>query len=144
MGSGFRATEHIGRPVEEVWAFLTDWRRAPEWMAGIDGMRAAIDGAVGNGTRVVFRARGSDRDAVIVAWAPPQRLALRSTQGGMTATYVYTCKPEASGTRLTLDARCEASGLGWRLAGPLIGFLMKRADSGQVAALKRLLEASPA
>ena len=138
----FRATVHIGRSMEDVWACLTNWKRAPEWMRGIEEMHAA-DGPVGEGTRLVFRARGAERESTIVTWSPPRRLALRSRQGGMTATYEYTCEPEDGGTRLTLCARCEARGVGWRLASPLIGFLMKRSDSGQVAALKRLVESLP-
>ena len=140
MSDTFRATEHIASSVEEVWACLTNWRRAPEWMRGIEAMHVIGDGPVGEGTRLAFRARGADRESTIVAWSPPHRLALRSRQGGMTATYEYTCKPENRGTRLTLRARCEARGVGWRLAGPLVRFLIKRADSGQVTALKRLVE----
>lgn len=140
MAEGFQATERIAGSREEVWACLTNWQRAPEWMKGIEEMRALTDGPVGEGTRLVFRSRGAERETTVVAWAPPHRLALRSQQGGMTATYEYTCEPEDRGTRLTLRARCEAQGFGWRLASPLIGFLMKRADSGQVMALKRLVE----
>lgn len=141
MAEGFRATEHIAHSPEAVWACLTDWRRAPEWMNGIEQMQAIGAEPVGEGTRLAFRARGAARESTIVAWSPPRRLILRSTQGGITATYAYTLEPEDGGTRLTLSARCEARGLGWRLASPLIRHLMKRSDSGQVAALKRLVEA---
>lgn len=140
MSGGFEATVHIARAPEEVWAHLTDWARASEWMNGVEEVRPAGDGPPGEGTRILFRSRGSERESTIVGWSPPELLALRSRQGGMTATYEYSCAPEADGTRLSLHARCEASGLGWRLAGPLIQLLMKRADSGQVAALKRVLE----
>ena len=140
MAEGFQATEHIVGSMEEVWACLTDWQRAPEWMNGIEDMHAPKGGPVGEGTRLAFRSRGAERETTVVAWSPPHQLALRSQQGGMTATYEYTCEPENGGTRLTLRARCEARGLGWRLASPVIGYLMKRADSGQVAALKHLVE----
>ena len=139
---GFEATALIARPVDEVWAALTDWRRAPEWMSGIDGM-AADGAATGEGTRLVFRSRGAERESTVVGWSPPNRLALQSVQGGVTALYEYACEPADGGTRLTLRAGCRAEGLGWRLALPLIGVLMKRADSGQVSALKRLIESAP-
>ena len=57
----------------------------------------------------------------------------------VTATYEYRCEPEGDGTRVTRRARCEIRGLLWGLAGPLIRHLMKRSDSGQIAALKRVL-----
>jgi hypothetical protein len=58
----------------------------------------------------------------------------------MTATYDYTCEPENNGTRLTLRAHCNARGIGWKLVSPVIGLLMKRADSGQIAELKCYIE----
>jgi uncharacterized protein YndB with AHSA1/START domain len=143
MSKGFQATAHISATTDVVWVHLTDWRRAPEWMNGIDEMRLALDEPVGEGTRILFKARGRERESTIDSWSPPRRLALRSRQGGMTALYEYTCEPEEGGTRLTLNANCEARGIGWRAAAPLIRFMMKRVDSGQVTALKRLIEASP-
>ena len=140
MGNGFRSSEHIHRPVEEVWAILTDWGHAPQWMNGIDEMSGPDPQSVAEGATVRFRARGADRESTVAVWSPPRRLVLRSRQGGVTATYKYTCEPEEDGTRVTLQAGCEMRGLGWRLIGPLIRYLMKRSDGGQIAALKRLLE----
>ncbi len=140
MANGFRASAHVARSVEEVWAELTDWARAPEWMAGIADMRPDGGGPVGEGSVLTFRSRGAERTTTVVEWSPPSRLSLRSTQGGMSATYTYACAPERDGTRLTLDAACEARGLHWQLMSPVIGYLMKRSDSGQVAALKRMIE----
>ena len=142
MSNGFEAIEHIHRPVEEVWARLTDWKQAPGWMNGIEQMSGPEPGAVCEGTRIVFRARGAERESTVTAWSPPERLVLRSNQGGVTATYEYTCRPEGDGTRVTLRARCETRGLAWNLVGPLIRFLMKRADAGQIRALKVLLESA--
>ena len=62
----------------------------------------------------------------------------------MTATYEYSCEAEEDGSRLTLHAQCVASGFGWKLAAPAIGYLMKRADSGQIRSLKARLESERA
>ena len=144
MSKGFEASAHIARSPAEVWAWLTDWPRMPDWMMGIDHMELDGEGPVGAGTRLRFRARGAERTSEIVAWSPPHRLVLRARQGGMSAVYAYDCTPEAGGTRLTLRASCEARGLGWRLAAPLIGYLMERVDSKQPMALKYLVEDAPA
>lgn len=140
MPSGFEATAEITCSPEEVWARLTDWASAPAWMHGIDRLTPEGDGPMGAGTRLAFRARGAERRSTIVTGSPPACLALRSVQGGVTATYTYVCAPTPNGTRLTLWATCEASGLAWRFTAPLIGYLMRRTDAGQVAALKRLCE----
>jgi len=142
MGKGFVSSVHINRPVEEVWAVLTDWKQAPSWMSGIEAMQGPDPHAAAEGARITFRARGAERESTVAAWSPPNRLVLRSQQGGVTATYEYTCRAEGDGTCLTLDAGCEMQGLAWRLLGPLIRHMMKRTDSGQPAALQQLLESA--
>ena len=137
---GFSATETIGRPKAEVWGAATDWARAPQWMKGIEELRPLQEGPVGEGTRLGFRARGSERETTIVGWDPGRRLALRSRQGGVTADYVYRFEDCPGGTRVTLDAECRGEGLGWRLVTPLIGLLMAHADGGQPRALKKMIE----
>ena len=137
---GFRASETIGRPKGEVWDAATDWDRAPRWMKGIDRMRLLKEEPVGEGTTLGFRARGRERETTIVGWVPGRRLALQSRQGGVTADYVYEFEDCPGGTRVTLDAECRGEGIGWRLLTPLIGFLMARADGGQLRELKRMIE----
>ena len=136
---GFHSSVVIDRPIDEVWAFLTDWEVMPDWMNGVDSMRLLDDGPVGAGTELRFVARGAERPSTITAWAPPNQLTLSSTQGGITATYDYRCEKEKDGTRLTLDAQCTANGGLWRLAHPLIGYLMKRSDSDQPNRFKQAL-----
>lgn len=140
MTPGFQVSEVIERPVEEVWGFLTSWEHAPQWMKGVEWIRPAEGGPVGPGTRLRFSSRGAEHESTIVTWRPPYELTLLSTQGGITATYQYTCQPVAGGTEVKLQAGCAARGP-WRLVRPLISFMMKRADSPQVAALKEALAA---
>ena len=142
MSKGFQSSEYIGAPVEDVWRALTEWQQAHKWMNGIESMRGPDRRDIEPGSKVTFRARGADRESTITVWSPPKQLVLCSRQGGVTAVYEYTCSPEGEGARLTLQASCEMRGSGWRLIGPLIRYLMKRTDSGQPAALKRVFEAS--
>lgn len=137
---GFSMSATIARPRADVWTAATDWTRAPRWMNGVDELRALENGPMGEGTKLGFRARGSERESTIVGWEPGQCLALRSRQGGITADYVYRFEDCDEGTRVSLDAECRGEGLGWRLATPLIGFLMARADRGQVQALRQMIE----
>lgn len=137
---GFTSTATIDRPVDEVWAFMTDWDRAPQWMKGIDRMAPVGDAPIAAGTEVSFVSRGADRRSTIAAWEPPRELVLVSTQGGVTATYRYRCAPtDGGGTEATLEAECRMRGA-WKLVGPLIRFMMKRVDGGQMPALARAIE----
>ena len=136
----FRVTETIRRPRQHVWAALTDWSSAPNWMKGVDELRPLDEGAVGEGTRLSAKARGTERETIIVAWEPAERLVLQSRQGGVTADYEYRFCDSVDGTQVTLHAECTGTGFRWRLAMPLIRFLMARADSGQLRDFKALVE----
>jgi hypothetical protein len=109
-------------------------------MKGVDGLRVVQKRSVGVGTKLAFRSRGSERQTMVTAWLPGEKLALCSRQGGITAEYVYGFADCPEGTRVTLDASCRGEGVGWRLAAPFIGFLMAKADGNQLRALKSMIE----
>ncbi len=133
MSESFTVTARIDRPVDEVWAVLTDWDRAERWMDGIDDMRA-------DGDHITYRARGRARTSTIVEHDPGRRVVLRSVVGGVTADYAYEVTDDGDGTMATLTARCTTTG-GWAVLGPLIRRGMRRADRGQLDDLKALIEA---
>ena len=139
---GFSAAETIARPRAQVWAAVTDWGRASQWMNGVDELRVIQQGSVGKGTKLAFRSRGSERETTVTTWLPGEKLALCSRQGGITAEYVYGFTDCPEGTRVTLAASCRGEGLGWRLAAPFIGLLMAKADGGQLRALRTMIEGS--
>lgn len=133
MSRAFTVTEVIDRPVDQVWRVLTDWDRAPKWMTGVDEIRIA-------GDTLYFRARGRERTSAISALRPGESVTLTSVQGGVRADYTYTVVGDGTATRATLVADCVTSGPLWRLAGPALRAVIRRTDSGQLAALKRLVE----
>lgn len=139
----FTAIETIERPRGEVWAAATDWERVPQWMMGIDAFEPLSQGTDGVGTRLRFRARGDAHHSQIVAWEPGERLVLRSRQRGMTADYVYTFRDCPEGTEVTLAAGCRGETTVWRMLAPIVGFMMKRVDGGQISALKKMIESEP-
>ena len=138
MTIAFVAEQSIAQPPDRVWKALTDWDEAHRWMNGIDRMSA--DGPNARGTKVTFHTRGKDRDAEIVAYEEGSVIALRSVQGSVTADYRYEVKPSGDGnTAVTLTADCEARG--WlAILGPLIRFGIRRTDSGQLEALRDVVE----
>lgn len=135
VSKGFSARERIDRPPEDVWAYLTDFRNAKDWMTGVEGLSPKGEGPIEIGTRLSFRARGKERMSRVSALEPGRQLALTSTQGGVTATYTYALAPDGDGTEVTLEAVCQATGA-WRLLHPVIAMAMKRSDSSQLANLK--------
>jgi hypothetical protein len=108
-------------------------------MKSVQGMTQVTDGPLGIGTRIRFGARGKERDTSVTAFDPGKRIALTSTQGGVTATYEYSVAPAGDGSEVTLHAVCKATGL-WKLIHPLIVFAMKKTDGSQLADLKAAIE----
>ena len=138
MPRAFAVEATIARPADEVWQALTDWGSAHRWMAGVDWLKAEGEAAVG--TRITFRARDQDRTSTITSWQPGRSFVLRSAHGGVTADYEYAAEASSAGaTRVTLTADCRMQGP-WRFLAPLIRMAIRKADSGQLAALKQLLE----
>lgn len=91
------------------------------------------------GTRLAFRARGKERESRVTALDAGKRIALTSTQGGVTATYTYGLAPAGDGTEVTLEAVCDATGA-WKLLHPIIVLAMRKSDSSQLANLKTAME----
>jgi uncharacterized protein YndB with AHSA1/START domain len=137
MAHAFTKVRDFDRPAEEVWAQLTDWDRAAGWL-GVESMRATGPTAVG--TELVFRARGKDWRSEIMAVDPGRSVTLRSRQGGVTADYTYAVEPAGSGSRATLTADVQTSGI-WAVLGPVIRTAIRRQDTGQLDALARVIAA---
>lgn len=131
MTKVFTAETTIDRPADAVWARLTNWDLARQWMSGVDALRA--DGPTATGTTLFFTTRGKERAGQIAAVDPGRSITLRSIQGGVTADYVYTCAGNSEGTRVSLVADCRITGP-VRLLGPMIRSAIRNADSGQLDA----------
>ncbi len=110
MAGGFTVRETIKRSPQEVWGYLTDFGNAKKWMTGVEEMTPLIQGPIEVGTRFRFKARGKEHESEVTALEPGKRIALTSTQGGVTATYVYSLAPAGDNTEVTLNAVCEATG----------------------------------
>jgi uncharacterized protein YndB with AHSA1/START domain len=138
MADGFIVHETLDHAPVEVWAYLTDFDNASAWMTGIGNFTRTTPGPLEVGTRLSFIARGKERETQVTALDPGQRIALTSTQGGVTATYTYALAPAGQGTQITLEAVCTAAGL-WKLIHSLIVIAMRKSDSTQLANLKKAM-----
>jgi uncharacterized protein YndB with AHSA1/START domain len=139
MVQAFERATRIQRRPDEVWAALTDWEHATEWMPGVEAI-APVDGQGGVPSKLRFSARGKDRDAMVRAWEPDRRLVLESTQGGVTAIYEYLLAANGPATDMRLRASCVTRGALWRLASPLLVVAMRLTDGPQLKRLRTAIE----
>jgi uncharacterized membrane protein len=144
----FTVPVEIDRPVEEVFAFVTDPARLPEWQANTVSAAAEAEGPMRTGTRLreVHRApMGRNLESVVevARYEPNRHFDLRIVDGPMPIHGDFAFAPANGGTRLELTAHGQPGGA-MRLAQPLLSRALARQFRRDLARLKERLEAAPA
>jgi uncharacterized protein YndB with AHSA1/START domain len=140
----FEITTDIDRPVDEVFAYVTDPSRAPEWVSAIIEIKDADPPGFGSkATQVVkFLGRRFEFTSEVVEWDLNRRWAQTASQPFPIKNQV-TFSPRGTGTRL--DAVLEGEvGTFFKVAEPLVTAIAKRQFASDYGNLKELLEAGVA
>jgi len=133
----------ILRPIDEVFAYVTELTHSPEWQAGLHEVRKLTEGPLGVGTRYAFvrRFMGRKMEAAneFVAYEPNRRVQFRVASGPMPGQGTYLFEATPDGTKVTSRVELEPGGLS-RLAAPLIAASLRREIAAGLLVLKDLLE----
>jgi hypothetical protein len=133
---------HLIRPVEEVFAFLTDTSKQPSWQSDLIKCEQLSDGPMHVGTciREVRRLgrRPTAYEAEVIDYEPNKRFALQ-VMTGIHAQPSYTFAVEDGGTRLRYQFVMCANGM-MRLLEPLIARSMRKQSVSDFGRLKGILE----
>jgi uncharacterized protein YndB with AHSA1/START domain len=134
----------IARPVEDVYAYVTDPSKLPTWQTNTVSVDQEDDGPlrVGSRLREVHRGpRGKELASLVeVSELEPERaFALRMLEGPLPIHAQIAFAPSATGTRIDFRAHGEPSGA-MRLAQPLLRVALRRQFAGHCATLKRVME----
>jgi ligand-binding SRPBCC domain-containing protein len=138
----------INRPIDEVWAYLTDWFNAPRVSgSGIIGLRQTSPGPLGvgstlQGRRVIlgFETRNVFQ---VTEFDPPH--ALTSTATGRPFRSLVsrvTLEPTTDGT-LVVDSTVFELQPAMKLLWPFVGPFVRRRHHASFARAKALIEARP-
>lgn len=134
----------IHRPVDEVFAFLTDVEGLPRWVGEMVEARKTSDGPLGVGATwrgvASFLGRRMESDHVVTAFDPGRRYAYETVNAPVPGRLDYRFEPVEAGTRVTFTGEVEPGGA-FRLAGPLLARAGRRMYETNLAALKGILEA---
>lgn len=132
----------IHRPIEDVFAFISETRNFPLWQTDVLEARHTPEGPVQVGTKLTlvraFMGRKMESTSDIVAYEPPTRYAFKTTSGPE-VTGVNQCETTAEGTRFTTVFDMQTGGV-FSLADPLVARTIKRTVESGLATLKDLLE----
>ena len=139
------ATLHTDNPIEQTFAYLSDFSTTEEWDPGTTRAERLDEGPIGKGARFKLRARflGRESDLVyeITALEPPRRVVLRGENAAVVSLDEMTLEPaDGGGTRVTYDASLSFKGP-LRLASPVLSMAFRRVGDHALMGLRTTLEA---
>ncbi|MDZ4177803.1 MAG: SRPBCC family protein [Coriobacteriia bacterium] len=134
-----RASILISRPTENVFAFITEPANDKRWRSHLTASRGHIT-AVGDRVTQTYSYQGKTHSAEleIVEFQPPERLTYAITEPAR-ARVTLTCRPDGSGTRVSMQMTANVSGPAALFAGRIQSEMEKLART-DLESLKRALE----
>src|SRR3954469_25584953 len=147
MAGRFEGTTVIDRPIEEVFAFLSDGTNDPSFSPRVLEIRKTTDGPVGVGT--VFKSTVKDagvktnREFEITEFERPTRIrwAERSKNQVTASEGGYDFAPEGGVTRVTIHNVLEGHGIG-KLFAPLALRSARKGADQFAQSIKEAVEAA--
>jgi uncharacterized protein YndB with AHSA1/START domain len=137
------STAEIARPAEEVFAYVTDPSRMPEWQQGVSAGHLEGTG-VGSRCHTTRKIGGSQREVVteITEYDPPRRWADHGIEGPIRAVVSVQIDPldAAARSRLTIAVDFEGHGIGKLLVPLVVRPSARREMPGNMDRLKQRLE----
>jgi uncharacterized protein YndB with AHSA1/START domain len=134
----------INRPLEEVFAILSNEENRPKWSSTTIEVKKTSDDPIGVGTtwRGVDKifGRRMERESVYTEYELNRKITQKSTSGPVPFKVQSIYEPVEGGTRVIVTAEAQPSGV-FKLAAPLLVRLRKRQFTTDLANLKALLEA---
>jgi hypothetical protein len=134
----------IARPRSEVAAYATDPDNTTSWYRNIKRVEWKSPKPVQIGSRIAFVARFLGRTITytyeVKELAPGERFVMATTEGlfAMETTYTWS-ETQGGGTKMSLRNRGRPSGFS-KVASPMMTGSMRRANSKDLARLKKILE----
>jgi hypothetical protein len=139
----FETDVHIERPLEEVFAYVSEPLNFPRWNSAVEVVRGTSvrEGGVGS-TYVMERELPTGRAVNrldVVASEAPHEFAIRASAGPTPFLYRYRFSSQKGETVVKLDAEVELPGA-VALVPPLARRAIKSGVDDNLATLKRILE----
>lgn len=134
----------IDRPVEEVFAVLTDVEKTGRWFPGDVEEHWITPPPHGVGSRrravVTMFGRRMENEAEATEFDPPRRAAMRGISPNAPFVVGLDFRPTNGGTRVEVTSQIDLRGPA-RIASALVTWFYGRGWSRGLANLKRMMEA---
>jgi len=103
-----RETIEVPRPIDEVFAYVSNFSSTAQWDPGVVASRKISEGAVGVGTEFALRVRFGPRSVpmtyVVREYGPPKRVVLEGKGDSIHALDDIRFAPTPGGTRIAYTA----------------------------------------
>ncbi len=133
----------IERPVEDVFAYITNFENNPQWQNGMVSCTFTSEPPVGEGSRYTqvaeFALRRIESKFVVTKFVPNERVEFETTESTFPIQVVRAVKPISNGTQVEAIISGKPSGL-IKLFAPLTNWMMRRSIQADYQRLKELLE----
>jgi uncharacterized membrane protein len=134
----------INRPVEEVFAVVSNPENYPKWISSSVEVKMASGRLIGVGTTfrpvVKFLGRQIESETEITEYEPNRRYVEKSISGPFPVENSLTFERVEGGTRVSLTTVAEPGGF-FKLAEPLLMSIVKHQFEADLVTLKDLMEA---
>lgn len=134
----------INRPIEEVFAFVSNSENLPRWRTTSLEVKKTSDGPIGMGStfkgRFTFLGRQFDSNVVVTAHELNRVFESKIAEGPFPLATRYTLEPVENGTQVAFVVEGAPGGF-FKLAEPLVVSMAKRAYETDLQNLKEMLEA---
>jgi carbon monoxide dehydrogenase subunit G len=137
-------TIEIARPPDEVFDYLTDLDKLPEWQGS--AIESQAGGPLREGSRIVerrsFLGRDAETELEVACHEAGRRLTLRTVRGPVRLTIDHRLEQNGAGTKLQITAEGRGSGV-LRFAGPAVRARAHQELRRDFDRLKEILERCP-
>lgn len=141
--SRIRSSVTIDRPIEDVFAVLTDVEKTGIWFPGDVKERWTSPPPHGVGSTrhavITMFGRRTENDAVATEYDPPHRAVMAGTSPSAPFVTALDFRAEGIGTRVEMTTDLNFQGA-QRIVGPVFTCLLARQWDQGLANLKRMME----
>jgi len=139
----FSHTVTVPKPPAEVFPWLLEEDKVPQWTGRLQAYEVIGDGTLGSGTRIrqVLTISGEpfDLELEITRYEPPGFAESRFSTNGMDVETTYALSANGDGTELTQTLDGKANGFKARLLLPVVQPKLEEKIAEDLARLRELL-----
>ena len=134
----------IKRPADEVFAFISNFENNPKWQKGMQSCTFTSPPPLQVGSTYDQEAKFLGRPIIskfeVIAYEPGRMVKAATTSSSFPITFTRRVEPVEGRTRVTAVIEGDSSGF-FRIAEPLMRWMVNRSINNDYARLKQLLEA---